>query len=561
MSFSRPWNQEWYKTAQMVHVSQPEASCIRSQMQRILLASAIKTQDLVMNSTHGQWLILYATSQWNSSQEPICRLLWPRMPDRDKLPTQQVLALIHVSMIMPIQDARIAQDPLVVRYLDKTKASDTHAWVLDRILPLRRIHVAYEKKTTEQEQKQPTAETNQPWLSPVPLEILEKIQQQLTLSCLETSELEALCHVVMLHLLPKEATTDKDMEAKIPVAKNIRMTYPSSKELKEMRHVQQNSALWHECRKPSYGSSELGCVCGLDSYRHNIDMWKRDVGLIAEDERFKEEFFNFDHGHFWEHAVFQNNPKFAIYCILMRCKGREVGILLHPQYPYNHSSLDGMIHYTKYVFSNLFAMEDWLQAIIEIKNMVFQMVMSKEKNGVMHKISATHAIQCMNQMDCSRRPFESIPSPLMSPFLASFLPPRHNDYVATWRMNEKKSPNEIKSSQHKVLLQFMMQFISRVYYDSAIAHVIQDYLKKHVDAVRSRQPPQRVSSVHLPPLHFLPIKHVVWYLHFEPTLDSLLTQPFQYWVKDRLYSTQVQVLTNPIIIEFILFIIYFIFNL
>src|SRR6185369_14085992 len=245
---------DWQTDLKILSIPQPQASCIRSQLLRVINVSDETTKEFQF-SYGGKWVVLRAAEAYDKTMTQLCPALWPAMPDPDTLPKQQVLSLVHVAMILPASDERIRKDPFV--------KPDHWVWVLDRILPLKRI--PHSMKECDP-------------LIPASFWLKKKIRRQLQLTWSTQEELESLLHVFLLHLLPEDAKTKDDAPAKMPTEKKFRMKPPSKQERADLRHLIQNTGPWYRARALSKGSSDLGNICCVTQFLHNVHIWEHDMG-------------------------------------------------------------------------------------------------------------------------------------------------------------------------------------------------------------------------------------------------------------------------------------------
>lgn len=576
-STNRMWNEDWHKNIHIVSVPQPSASAIRIQLQRVINVKQDISHLLSTNKEcQGTWLILRSTDELQSLEQVHSLGLteiWPFMPLKETLPKNSVLALVHVTSCMRIEHflelSKIENSGILNTRVAKL-LKGPWCLVLDRIIPLRKIKLDLTACNQFELANEKT---------------IDLIKQQIALTHLTLDELKNLCHVFPLHMLPEEAKTQKDEPAKVPKAKVYATELPSPKTIKLYRHLAQGSKEWHLARERTAGSSTLGPICNVHGFKSNVDVYMGEAGLIADDERYAEEFFFMNHGNFFEHVVFnEKQGVYSIYCILMRCKGRTLGLVVNVKYCANHSSPDAVSHFPKYIRHNLYTLEDWLQGLAEIKNHVFGPILIGEpcirttkvvnekpittcKPGkVQHKISPEYAVQVMNQMDVISRPYESnILTELVKEFTNAkskskskssiqftnlksegvtngigieslykygTTPLKFNDFVSNWRLNERKPPFEFKNTGHKSLLNIGTHYICRVYFEERFAEIIIEYLKKHVAAVQSRTKPDKYPVAPFPPFSMVPLKHVLWFIHPEPILSKEESLPFEYTVDD-----------------------------
>lgn len=371
------------------------------------------------------------------------------------------------------------------------------------------------------------------------------------LTLLSREDVKLLCTSFKLHGTPADKRTKEPEPARPPKKKDFRMVPPTLKERKEARAVEQNTLPWHFWRSRSCGASSLKTICGYDGYNHtNVDIFRLDAGQVAEFERELSNYFPLDEGHFWE------DDGIRIYAIVMQCRGRSMGLEIHPKYPWCHASPDwlaGTDPKRGPVYYNMYTGKDLKKWLVEAKLMIYCDPVRRKAGFAPHAVKPCHMIQVQSQMDCKPRPLSAaIDIGLPDDQEADIV--RHTDYFANHRFNAQSAPikrtveahrklvatdgdirnflhtdsREYKEEKTKmeidldpkqtshVLYQVGRHLVTRVYHNKAFNTLSMSMLKEHVKCVQTNTPPPERYQPLFPPVKMVPLKETIFYVHGRP---------------------------------------------
>jgi hypothetical protein len=206
-------------------------------------------------------------------------------------------------------------------------------------------------------------------------------------------DLKELARCIVRQPMPESAKTDITKLKPTKAVKEIRTVFPDRAKQEEMRDEEQNSEIWCVNRKTQWGGSGHDALDGYNSYSDdNRTVWLLESGRISKQPpRTYDGQLPLDSGHWHE-------PEAAeVYRVVMGVKFYNVGMVLHPKYPFVHVSPDGMVEFFDGVYHNKYTIKDARRLLCEIKNPLWKLYCTK--SGRRALVPAHYLVQLYSQMD------------------------------------------------------------------------------------------------------------------------------------------------------------------